>query len=60
MPQNTDHLRPLLADLASRAATYLEGAQTRGVAPTREAVTGLSELDTPFPDAPLTAAELVE
>ena len=52
-------MRPLLNDLAARAATYLEEAQTRRVSPSAEAVTGLAELDTPFPDAPLAAEELV-
>ena len=52
-------MRPLLNDLAARAATYLEEAQTRRVSPSAEALTGLAELDTPFPDEPLTPQELV-
>lgn len=52
-------MRPLLNDLAARAATYLEEAQTRRVSPSAEALTGLAELDTPFPDQPLTPQELV-
>lgn len=59
MPQNTDPLRPLLADLADRAATYLEGAQSRKVAPSNEALNGLAELDAAFPEEPLDAPELV-
>ena len=60
MPQNTDHLGALLSDLASRVISYLEGAQTRRVAPTVEAVQALAELDTGFPDEPLAANHLVE
>ena len=52
-------MRTLLNDLAARAATYLEEAQTRRVSPSAEALTGLAELDTPFPDEPLTPQELV-
>lgn len=52
-------MRPLLNDLAARAATYLEEAQTRRVSPSAEALMGLAELDTPFPDQPLTPQELV-
>ena len=50
----------LLSDVAARATTYLEGAQTRGVAPTPEAVAALAELDSRFPDEPLTPAQVVE
>ena len=60
MPQPTDHFHRLLPDLASRAASYLDGAQTRRVAPPAEAVEALSQLDTAFPDEPLSAADLVD
>ena len=60
MPQNTDHIGSLLSDVAARATTYLEGAQTRGVVPTPEAVAALAELDSPFPDEPVTPVQLVE
>ena len=59
MRQNTDHLRPLLTDVASRAASYLENAQSRQVAPTAAALQALTELDTPFPEQPLEPADLV-
>lgn len=60
MPQNTDHFSQLLPDLAARAAAYLQGAQTRRVAPSGESVAALSVLDTPFPEDPLAPAQLVE
>ncbi len=45
--------RALLADAAARAARYLEGLQERSVAPTPEALAGLSRLAPPLPEAGL-------
>jgi glutamate/tyrosine decarboxylase-like PLP-dependent enzyme len=44
--------RALLADAASRAATYLEGLPSRSVAPSAEAVAALSYFDQPLPEHP--------
>ena len=52
--------RELLADIASRASTYLDAAQQRRVSPSPEALNTLAELDTAFPEEPLDPAELVE
>jgi len=43
----------LLQQAAERANRYLEGLTTRSVAPTAEALRGLAELDSDFPDAPM-------
>jgi glutamate/tyrosine decarboxylase-like PLP-dependent enzyme len=45
-------MRELLLDSARRAAAYLEGLAARKVAPTAEAVQGLSRLDEPLPEGP--------
>jgi len=44
--------RALLADAAARAIAYLEGLETRPVAPDAAAVARLAELDVPLPDGP--------
>ena len=44
--------RSLLADAASRAATYLEGLPSRSVAPSAEAVAALAHFDQPLPEHP--------
>src|SRR5690349_10652690 len=54
----TDSMRDLLHSVADRAATYLETLDQRSVAPSKEAVERLSELDEALPDAP-TAPEKV-
>ncbi len=54
----TDSMRDLLHSVAERAATYLETQDERGVAPSKEAIERLSELDEALPDAP-TAPEKV-
>ena len=51
--------RSLLADAAARAATYLEGLPSRGVAPTPEAVAALADFDRPFPEHPIAAASVL-
>jgi glutamate/tyrosine decarboxylase-like PLP-dependent enzyme len=51
-------MRSLLTDSAHRAITYLEGLETRAVAPTPEAVANLARLEEPLPTHP-TAPELV-
>ena len=44
--------RDLLHDAADRAATYLEGLPSRGVAPSPDAVAALAHFDHPLPDHP--------
>ena len=51
--------RSLLADAAARAATYLEGLPSRGVAPTPAAVAALSQFDQPLPEFPVPAATVL-
>src|SRR5579862_3221743 len=45
-------MRELLTATAERAIRYLEALETRGVAPSPEAIAGLAALDIPLPDAP--------
>jgi glutamate/tyrosine decarboxylase-like PLP-dependent enzyme len=45
-------MRKLLEDAAQRAISYLEGLDSRGVAPTPEAVAKLAELDESLPEKP--------
>jgi glutamate/tyrosine decarboxylase-like PLP-dependent enzyme len=51
--------RSLLADAASRAATYLEGLASRSVAPSADSVAALSHFDRPFPEQPTDAASVL-
>ena len=53
-------MRPLLEDSAQRAIRYLEDLPTRRVAPTSEAVRGLSVLDEPFAEAPVPAESVLQ
>jgi glutamate/tyrosine decarboxylase-like PLP-dependent enzyme len=45
-------MKHLLTDASARAIRYLEGVETRGVAPTAAALEGLSRLDEPLPAEP--------
>jgi glutamate/tyrosine decarboxylase-like PLP-dependent enzyme len=45
-------MRDLLEDAAARAIAYLEGLDSRGVAPLAKDVAGLSVLDEPLPEGP--------
>ena len=54
-PKNPSH--PLLADAAARAIRYLDGLDSRQVAPTASAVAGLSAFDERLPDRPGDPAE---
>lgn len=45
--------RTLLRDAANRAATYLEGIETRGVAPTPDAISALARFERDLPEQPL-------
>jgi glutamate/tyrosine decarboxylase-like PLP-dependent enzyme len=45
-------MRTLLEDAAQRGIAYLEGIDSRGVAPLPEAVAGLAVLDQPLPQEP--------
>jgi glutamate/tyrosine decarboxylase-like PLP-dependent enzyme len=51
--------RSLLADAATRAATYLEGLPSRSVAPTAQAIAALSSLDRPLPEHPRDASSVL-
>jgi len=51
--------RSLLADAASRAATYLEGLPSRSVAPSADAVAALSQFDRPLPKHPIDATAVL-
>jgi len=51
-------MESLLADVSKRAARYLDGLNSRPVAPTPAALARLSQLDEPLPQQP-TAAEVV-
>ena len=52
--------RALLADAASRAATYLEGLPSRTVAPSAEAVAALSHFDQPLPEHPRDSSRVLQ
>src|ERR1700690_1804159 len=45
-------MRELLENTAQRAISYLEGLDSRGVAPAPDAVSKLSALDAPLPEEP--------
>ena len=51
--------RDLLRDAADRAATYLEGLPSRGVAPSAEAVAALAHFDEPLPEHPRDASRVL-
>ncbi|HEX6628362.1 MAG TPA: pyridoxal-dependent decarboxylase [Gemmatimonadaceae bacterium] len=50
----------VLDDVAERAKRYLSGIGQRRVAPTREAMAGLNELDVPLQDRPIPPEKVVE
>lgn len=52
-------MRTLLEDAAQRAIAYLEGLDSRPVAPDAAAVAGLAALRGPLPDAPADAAAVL-
>ena len=51
--------RTLLRDAVDRAATYLEGIDSRGVAPTTAAIAALARFDRAFPEHPLDPASIL-
>ncbi|MBA2685548.1 MAG: aspartate aminotransferase family protein [Gemmatimonadaceae bacterium] len=51
--------RSLVRDAADRAATYLEEIDSRGVAPTSDAVAALSHFDRALPERPLDPASIL-
>lgn len=51
--------RTLLRDAADRAATYLEGIDSRGVAPTPDAIRALALFDRSLPEHPLDPAAIL-
>ena len=53
-------MRELLENAAQRAISYLEGLESRGVAPVPEAVAKLSVLDEPLPDEPIQAETVLK
>ncbi|HKV97344.1 MAG TPA: pyridoxal-dependent decarboxylase [Gammaproteobacteria bacterium] len=52
-------MRDLLNDAAARALNYLDGVQTRSVAPLPQAVAGLGRLDQPLPEQPSRPEEVL-
>ena len=59
-PPDYDRSWSVLDDVAARAKSYLSGIGQRRVAPTREAVAGLKELDVPLQDRPIPPEQVVE
>ncbi|HVX65791.1 MAG TPA: pyridoxal-dependent decarboxylase [Bryobacteraceae bacterium] len=53
-------MRALLNLAAGTAARYLEGLDSRSVAPSPEALAGLAELDEPMPGLPMEAGRVLE
>jgi len=53
-------MRKLLGDAALRAISYLEGLDTRSVAPLTDAVMHLAALDEPFPESPHQPADTLK
>ena len=51
--------RTLLTEVAERAVRYLDGLETRAVAPMAEAIAQLEHWDGPLPDAPTDAETVV-
>src|SRR6266403_2498856 len=52
-------MKDLLRTTAERAARYLAGLKSRGVAPSPEAVADLKRLDEPFPEHPTDPAAVI-
>jgi glutamate/tyrosine decarboxylase-like PLP-dependent enzyme len=52
-------MKQLLADVATRAATYIAALPERRVAPEAKDLAGLYALGGPFPDAPSSATEVI-
>src|SRR5256714_13148004 len=59
-PPNFDPTWSVLDDVTERAKRYLSTIGERPVAPTREAVAGLAQLDVQLQDRPIPAEEVVE
>jgi len=59
-PPNFDPTWSVLDDVTQRAKRYLSTISERRVAPTREAVAGLAQLDVQLQDRPIPAEEVVE
>ncbi|HEV7388421.1 MAG TPA: hypothetical protein VGN73_07420, partial [Gemmatimonadaceae bacterium] len=59
-PPAYDPTWSLLDDVAERAKRYLASVGERRVAPTREAVARLRELDVPLQDRPIPPEKVVE
>jgi len=53
-------MRDLLNQTATIAANYLESLDSRGVAPTAEALAGLADLNKPMPEHPESAATVLD
>jgi glutamate/tyrosine decarboxylase-like PLP-dependent enzyme len=54
-----EDLKRLLGDTAQRAAEYLESLRERAVAPSRNAIEGLSRFDEPLPESPTDPGEVI-
>ena len=59
-PPGYDPTWSVLDDVTERAKRYLRSVGERRVAPTREAVAGLAQLDVPLQDRPIRAQKVVE
>src|SRR6185503_12740498 len=59
-PPAFDPTWSVLDDVTQRAKRYLKSVGKRRVAPTREAVAGLDELDVPLQDRPIPPEKVVE
>src|SRR6185436_17694943 len=59
-PPGFDPTWSVLDDVTERAKRYLKSVGERRVAPTREAVAGLAELDIPLQDQPIDPEKVVE
>ncbi len=53
-------MKELLTDAAKRGISYLESLDTRGVAPTPEAIERLTEFDEPLPENPTSSESVLQ
>lgn len=58
-PNDKESTRALLADAAQRATRYIDGLDSRPVAPAPEAIAGLGAFDEPLPEGPVDPRETI-